>query len=417
MSLHGLGVMTIGPAMVLAAILAACGCGTRSADTSATSTAAASPTTSEAAAPASTLVYIGGRSRGSPGVITRCRFDMATGALTVLGTTDEVAGPSWLTLHPSGRYLYSVNEVREFRGQPGGGLSAFAIAPGSGDLALLNQASTKGAGPCHAVVDAGGRYVLAANYGSGSVVVVPIGDDGRLGEATGFIQHVGKSVDPRRQTGPHAHCANLDPANRFALVADLGLDQVLVYRFDAQAGTLTPNDPPFATLPPGSGPRHVAFHPGGRYVYGVNELTSTVTAFRYHADGGRMEAMQTLSALPDGFAGSNSGAEVAVHPSGRFLYTSNRGHDSIALFAIDAGTGRLTAAGHTPTGGKTPRNFALDPTGRYLLAANQGSGTVVVLRRRRGRAASPSAAIRRAMRLRPTRWPRLRSSTVMRSGP
>ena len=379
MSLHGLGVMTVGLAMVLAA----CGCGARAAEgpaASPTAGEAAAVAAGEPAAPASMFVYIGGRSRGKPGGITRCRLDLATGALAVLGVTGDVSNPSWLALHPGGRFLYTVNEVREFGGQPAGGLSAFAVAPGSGDLTLLNQASSKGAGPCHAVVDARGRYVLAANYGGGSVVVVPIGGDGRLGEATAFVQHEGKSVDPRRQAGPHAHCANLDAANRFALVADLGLDKVLVYRFDAQAGTLAPNDPPFATLPPGSGPRHVAFHPGGRFVHVVNELTSTVTAFRYDAAAGRLEALQTISALPEGFAEPNSGAEVAVHPSGRFLYTSNRGHDSIAIFAIDAGTGRLTAGGHASTQGKTPRNFALDPTGRYLLAANQGSGTVVAFR-------------------------------------
>jgi 6-phosphogluconolactonase len=229
-------------------------------------------------------------------------------------------------------------------------------------------------------VDHAGRNVLVANYGGGSVSVLPIGDDGRLGEATAFIQHEGSSVDPRRQTAPHAHSINVDPDNRFAFVADLGLDRVMIYRFDSQQGTLAANDPPWASVAPGAGPRHFAFQPGGRFAYVINELQSTVTAFAYDAARGALQEIQTLPTLPDDFSGSNTTAEIQVHPSGRFLYGSNRGHDSIAVYAIDADSGRLRFVEHESTQGDLPRNFGIDPSGRFLLAANQGSDSVVVFR-------------------------------------
>jgi 6-phosphogluconolactonase len=201
-----------------------------------------------------------------------------------------------------------------------------------------------------------------------------------LGEATAFIQHEGSSVDPRRQAGPHAHSINVAPDNRFAFVADLGLDRVMIYRFDPQRGTLEANNPPWASLAPGAGPRHFAFHPSGRSAYVINEMKSTVTAFAYDANRGSLDEIQTVTTLPESFIGNNTTAEVQVHPSGRFLYGSNRGHDSIAVYAIDAETGRLTFVEHESTGGSTPRNFGLDPDGRYLLAANQASDSVVVFR-------------------------------------
>jgi 6-phosphogluconolactonase len=222
--------------------------------------------------------------------------------------------------------------------------------------------------------------VLVANYGSGSIACLPIRPDGRLGEATSSIQHEGSSIDPRRQQGPHAHSINLDAAGRFAFVADLGLDEVLIYRFDAAKGKLTPNDPPSTKVAPGAGPRHFAFHPTGRYAYVINELSSTVTALRYDARQGSLASLQTVSTVPEGFDGRSTTAEVRVHPSGKFLYGSNRGHDSIACFAVDTATGKLTPIGHQSTQGKTPRNFGIDPTGSYLLAANQGTGNVVVFR-------------------------------------
>ena len=318
--------------------------------------------------------YTGGKSEG----IYRLQLDRKTGELKKLGATSGVKNPSFLAIHPSGRYLYCVCEVDDF-GKGAGGISAFAIDK-SGELKLLNQESSVGGGPCHLVVDKTGKNVLAANYGGGSVCVLPIGADGRLGKATAFVQHKGSSVDKGRQEAPHAHSINLDAANRFAFVADLGLDKVLVYRFDAKKGTLTPNDPPAASVKPGSGPRHFAFHPSGRSAYVINEMNCTVTAFNYDANKGVLTETQTISTLPRPLADGDSTAEVQVHPSGKFLYGSNRGHNSIAIFSIDSDSGRLTTVGNQSTEGKTPRNFAIDPSGAFLLAENQDSDTIVVFR-------------------------------------
>jgi 6-phosphogluconolactonase len=260
-----------------------------------------------------------------------------------------------------------------------GSVSAFAIESGDGRLRLLNARSSKGAAPCHVAVDAGGKHVLFANYTGGSVGVLPIESDGRLAEMSSFVQHQGKSVSPR-QSEPHAHSINLDAANRFACVADLGLDQVLVYRYEGAAGKLTPNDPPFAKLAPGAGPRHFAFHPGGKFAYVINEISSTVTALAYDAAKGQLSELQTISTLPEGSTAKNSTAEVVVHPSGKFLYGSNRGHNSIAVFAIDTATGKLTAAGHQGEGIQTPRNFTIEPGGRVLLVANQAGDSLLTFR-------------------------------------
>jgi 6-phosphogluconolactonase len=230
------------------------------------------------------------------------------------------------------------------------------------------------------VVDRQGKNLLVANYGGGSVAVLPITADGKLAEATSFVQHKGSSADQARQSAPHGHSINLDAAGRFAFAADLGLDQVLVYQFDPSKGELKPHDPPFASVKPGSGPRHFAFHPSGQFAYVINELANTVTAFRYDPQQGVLKEVQTISTLPEDFKGKSYTAEVVVHPRGKFLYGSNRGHDSIAIFAIDAASGRLTPQGHEPTQGKTPRNFNIDPSGAFLLAANQNSGTIVVFR-------------------------------------
>ena len=230
------------------------------------------------------------------------------------------------------------------------------------------------------MVDKTGKDVLVANYDSGSVSVLPIQPDGKLGAATAFVQHQGSSADPQRQEGPHAHSINVDAANRFAFAADLGLDKVLVYRFDPAKGTLIANSPPSVSVKPGAGPRHFAFHPGGHYAFVINEMGSTVTAFSYDPAHGVLKELQTISTLPENFKGENSTAEVQVHPSGKFLYGSNRGHDSIAVFAIDPDKGTLSLVERQSTQGKTPRNFGIDPSGQYLLAANQDSGTVVVFR-------------------------------------
>jgi len=332
------------------------------------------------AASAEYLVFIGTNTRTRSRGIYAYRFDAGTGKIDLLGLAAETPYPSWLALHPNQRYLFAVNE-NEFQPEPGKPslTSAFAIDRASGKLTLLNRASAVGQGPCHASVDATGRRLMLANYGSGSIAVLPIQTDGRLGEAIAFVQHQGSSVHPR-QAGPHAHCVAPSPDNRFVLAADLGLDQVLVYRFDSARGTLAPNDPPFARVAPGSGARHFAFHPNRRLVYVVNELSNTVTVFNYDTGGGKLTELQTVPTLPAGFTGRSTSAEVAVDRAGRFLYTSNRGHDSIAIFSIDARRGTLTPVGHVPTQGKTPRNFAIDPTGRFLFAANQDSHNIVLFR-------------------------------------
>jgi 6-phosphogluconolactonase len=259
-------------------------------------------------------------------------------------------------------------------------VSAYAIDTTSGRLLLLNQQSSGGAGPCHVTVDRAGKNILVANYGSGSVAVLPVNHDGSLGEASAVVQHSGSSVNPQRQAGPHAHSINLDSDNNYAVAADLGLDQLLVYRFDSTRGTLVPNEPPSIRLPAGGGPRHLAFHPSGRFAYANNEMTSTVSALAYDAQRGTFDELNTISTLPaEGFEG-NSTAEVRAHPSGKFVYVSNRGHNSIAMFEVDPRTGKLTPLGHESTRGKIPRNFNLDPSGRFLLVANQDSNNVVVFR-------------------------------------
>jgi 6-phosphogluconolactonase len=324
-------------------------------------------------------VYFGTYTRGESKGIYVAKLDLATGKLDGLQLAGEVKNPSFLVLHPSKPLLYACGEVGDFAGGKGGAVSALAIDAQRGTLTLLNQQSSEGAGPCHVSLDAEGRRLLVANYGGGSAACLPIDDDGRLGKAAGVVQHEGSSVDARRQQKPHAHSINLDRAGRFAFVADLGLDKVMIYRLGAK-GELAPNDPPFAALEPGSGPRHFAFHPSGKHAYVINELSSTIAAFRYDADRGALTTIQSVSTLPAGFEGKNSTAEVQVHPSGKFVYGSNRGHDSIAAFRVDEETGKLTAIGHYPSGGKTPRNFGIDPTGAYLLAAHQDSDNVVVFR-------------------------------------
>jgi 6-phosphogluconolactonase len=310
--------------------------------------------------------------------IYRLRMDMTHGTLSAPEPVNEAAHQLFLAAHPSNRFLYSVGETVDSAGARKGFVSAFAVAPGSGKLEMLNQLPSAGGEPCHLIVDKSGRNVLVANYGGGSVEVRPVGKDGRLGEPTSVVQH--RDSDPNSTRKPHAHSVNLDASQRFAFVADLGLDKVFVYRFDAAKGKLTPNDPPAVTVAEGSGPRHFALHPGGRFAWVINEKANTVIAFALDADAGVLKVIQTISTLPDGYADKTYTAELKVHPSGRFLYGSNRGHDSIAGFAIDPATGTLTAIGRTPAGGKWPRNFEMDPTGNYLLSVNKNSDNIVVFR-------------------------------------
>jgi 6-phosphogluconolactonase len=326
-------------------------------------------------------VYVGTYTAGTKSKgIYRLDLDLASGQLTPPAVAGAAGNPSFLAIHPSGRFLYAVNESNTFMPKKTGAVTAFAIDPKSGDLTFLNHRTSGGASPCHLVVDKAGKHVLAANYTGGSVCVMPIRDDGRLGETTHVVQHQGSSVNKNRQEGPHAHSINLDAANRFAFAADLGLDKVLVYRFDSTKGTLTPNEPPAVDLAPGAGPRHFAFHPDGRHAYVINELDSTITTMSYDPERGVLKTLQTVSTLPKDFKGNTSTAEVQVHPSGKFVYGSNRGQDSIAIFTVAEKTGELTAAGHQGEGVKVPRNFSIDPTGGYLLVANQGAGTVLVFR-------------------------------------
>jgi 6-phosphogluconolactonase len=351
--------------------------------TASVSSAASEPTLkprSEEAKSGQLLVYVGTYTQKTSKGIYLFHLDLATGNLTAAGVSPESASPSFLAIHPNHRFLYAVNEIGNFRGTNSGAVSAYAIDPKTGGLTLLNQRPSEGSGPCHLIVDKRGKNVLVANYGSGSVSVLPIQPDGRLGKATAFIQHHGTSVDPRRQEGPHAHSMLLDAANRFAFAADLGLDKILIYRFDSNKGTLTPNSPAYAAVKPGSGPRHTAFHPNGHYAYVINEMGSTVTAFSYDAKTGALKSLQSVSTLPQGYTGDSTTAEVQLSPDGKFLYGSNRGHDSIVIFSIDPKTGLLTYVGHQSTEGKTPRNFCIDPSGTYLLAANQDSDSIVVFR-------------------------------------
>lgn len=322
-----------------------------------------------------TYTESGSKSKGIYGY----RYDAGTQEITPLGLAAETTNPSWLALHPNGRFLYAVNEVGNYKGPNSGGVSAFSIDRATGKLTFLNEVSSRGADPCYVTVDKTGKYVLVANYTGGSVAVFPISNDGKLGEATAFVQHTGRGFDPKRQEGPHAHSINLSPDNRFAMVDDLGLDELLVYKFDSSKGSLTPNAPPFAKLDPGTGPRHFALHPSGKFGYVIGEMKGTVTVFANDARAGALHPLQTISTLPKDVKGEIEDAEIEVHPSGKFLYASNRGEaNSITLFAIDGGKGTLSLVEHTPTQGKTPRSFAIDPSGKLLFAENQQTDTIVV---------------------------------------
>ena len=328
------------------------------------------------------LVYVGTYTtkQTSKGIYAY-NFNATTGQLSSIGLAAESTDPSFVAVHPNGKFLYAVNEVGDFNGMKSGAVSAFAIDPKSGALKLLNQVSTHGAGPCFVSLDKTGRFVLVANYDGGSVATFAIQDDGSLSLLKGFVQHSGSGLDKERQEGPHAHWIGVSPDNRFALAADLGLDDVLVYKLDDVRGGLTPNTPPLAEVKPGSGPRHLVFHPTGKFAYLVSEMSSTVTAFAYSAQKGSLSALQTLPMLPKDYSGVREAAEIAVHPSGKFLYASNRGTaNSIVAYKIDAVKGTLTAAGTFSTKGMIPRNFAIDPTGQFLLAANEDSGNIVVFR-------------------------------------
>ena len=311
------------------------------------------------------------------------RFDSASGRLTPIGLAAETTNPSFLAVHPNQRFVYTVNEVSNYKGEKSGAVSAFAIDRATGKLALLNQLATKGGDPCYISVDKSGKYVLVANYAGGSVAVFPVLKDGRLGDMSAFVQHTGHGTNPQRQEGPHAHSIDMSPDNRFAIVDDLGLDQTLVYQFGDSA-SLTPDSrlmyTRMAKADDGAGPRHFAFHPKGKFGYVINEMQSTVAAFRYDATDGALHPLQTISTLPKDFVKENTAAEIEVHPSGKFLYASNRGHDSIAVFAIDANQGTLGPVEYVSTKGASPRSFEIAPGGSLLFAANEKSDNIVAFR-------------------------------------
>ncbi len=322
-------------------------------------------------------VYVGTYTSGDSRGIYRFDLDTGAGTLTAGGLAAEVANPSFLAVHPNRRWLYAVGELSGESGIKAGAVHAFAIEARSGKLTAINSQAAGGRGPCHVSVHPQGRHVLVSSYGSGSVAVLPIDACGRLGEPTSMVQHTGVGADPKRQAGPRAHSMQTNATGDYAYVCDLGLDKIFIYPFDAARGMLMEKGARSAVLPPRSGPRHLALHPNGRFVYANNEMASSVSAFACATDGG-LNRLQIITSVPDTFKGDNSTAEIAVHPSGRFLYCSNRGHDSIAAYAIDSSTGMLTAVGHTSTRGTKPRNFGIDPTGRWLVAANQGSNNLAV---------------------------------------
>ncbi|MDX6406094.1 MAG: 6-phosphogluconolactonase [Blastocatellia bacterium] len=327
------------------------------------------------------LLYVGTYTTGKSEGIYLYRLNLSSGELRPVAMTKGVVNPSFLTLAPNRRYLYAVNEVADFGGKKSGAASSFAIDQRTGELRFLNQQPSLGSDPCYVEVDTAGRFVLIANYTGGSVAVFPVQPDGSLGEATEIKQAVGSSVNRERQEGPHAHCIVLDSNNRFAYSCDLGTDKIMIFRFDTRNGKLLPGEPPWVQVKPGAGPRHFAFHPSGKSVFVVNELHSTVSTFTRDPEKGSLRELQTLSTLPADFKGTSWSADIHVSSDGRFFYCSNRGHDSIAMFAIDPRLGTLTSMGHESTRGMTPRNFAIDPTGAFLLVANQKSDNIVVFRR------------------------------------
>lgn len=324
------------------------------------------------------LVFISTFAGDNEGAIEAFQLDRETGRLTPVHRTAGVEHPFFLAVSPDQRFLYSIH-ARKFGGKEHEQVAAYAIVGRSGQLKLLNRQSTLGTAACYLDVDATGKTLLVANYGTGSVASLPVREDGSLGEAVSFVQHAGSSVDPARQTGPHAHSIVVSPENRFAYAADLGIDQVLIYRLDAAQATFSPNATPLAKTPPGAGPRHLTFHPNGKYVYVINELSNSVTLFDYDSQSGALLRRQTISTLPGDFHGKSYCADLKITPNGRFLYGTNRGHDSIAAYRIGE-DGRLTLLGIEPSQGKGPQNLAITLDGRLLLCANMPGNNVTVFR-------------------------------------
>lgn len=308
------------------------------------------------------------------------RLNPQTGKLTLLNKGFGKPNPSYLTIDPTKKYLYCVNEMKEFKGLESGSVSAFSLDPEKGNLTLLNRRPTNGTDPCHLIVNNAYTHLLVANYASGSFSVFPINSDGSLAPASCFIEHKGNSIDEIRQTGPHAHKIELDKSNRRAFVTDLGCDKVFIYKTDFENGKLTPSDPAYLEIKAGEGPRHSIFHPSGKYFYVLNELGSSIYSYLYNEDKGTLELLQIISTLPDDYTGQSISAAIKFLPNSNYLYTSNRGHNSVSVFKIDGNTGKLTLMSTHPTGGSMPRDFDFDPEGNYLLATNQDSDSIVVFK-------------------------------------
>lgn len=326
------------------------------------------------------LAYVGTYTHGKSEGIYIYKMDKSSGALEMVGVAKGLNNPSYLAIDSQNRYLYAVNEIGKFADKSSGAVSAFSINPKTGELSPLNQQATVGTGPCHLSVDKTCRLVVVANYGGGSVTALPINPDGSLGEASDFIQHEGSSVDSRRQEKPHAHSVTLDKSNRHAYICDLGLDKIMIYQLDLDNGKLKPNEQPWAKVKGGAGPRHFAFHPNNKYAYVINELDNTVIAFNYDENTGGLNEIQTINTLPEGFSETSYCADIHVHQSGKYVYGSNRGHDSIVIFKVDEKTGKLSLVGHESTQGKFPRGFVIDPTGNFLVVSNQNSDNMVIFR-------------------------------------
>jgi len=317
---------------------------------------------------------------GQDGGIYFCRLDTKSGEIILRGETRGIDNPAFLAIDTSNHYLFAVNEVSKINGDPGGSVSSFSIDPGNGRLSFINLQPTLGESPCHISIDRTGKFLLITNYSGGSIIVFPIIEGGTVGKNVDFIQHKGHSINPDRQESPHPHSIILSPDNRYVFVPDLGMDKILIYKLDQETGKLSPNNFPHISLKPGAGPRHFTFHPDDKFAYVINELDSTVTAYRYKKDKGKLKEIQDITTLPEDFNGVSYCADIHVHPNNKFLYGSNRGHNSIACFIIDPSKGKLEQNGFTSTQGDFPRNFAIDPSGQYLLAANQRSNNIVSFR-------------------------------------
>lgn len=320
------------------------------------------------------FVFIGSHGKGPNIGFSLAHFDTVTGRVTTPTFLQEAVAPAYFVITPDGKRLYTCNS------SPGSTVSAYAIDAKTAKLTLLNQKPSGGGEPCFVCLDATAKFLLVANYEAGSIASFALKADGSIGERTAFVQHTGSSVNPTRQTQAHAHSIRVDPSNRFVLAADLGVDKVFVYRFDPGTGAIHANNPPFAAVPPGAGPRHLAFHPSGRWLYLINEMGSSIIRFGWDSQRGALTPFETVSTLPEGSPVTNTGAEILVHPGGKFVYATNRGHNSVAVFSIQAETGRLTLVQHISTRGKTPRNCEFDPTGKWLLVTNQDSDNAVVYR-------------------------------------